>query len=133
MAFRTEKLITRAMLKAEPKTLFVFGDNVLRRGYGGQAAEMRGMPNAVGIPTKWAPSMHEDAFFADRDFSRVFDLIWPKFQRLAHHLEKGGDVVWPEDGIGTGRAQLKTRAPAIMVLIDQLRAVLETFSERAKR
>ncbi|KKL05458.1 hypothetical protein LCGC14_2605850, partial [marine sediment metagenome] len=49
--------ITRQMLRDEPDTLFVFGDNMQRRGLGGQAFAMRGEPNAVGIPTKIFPSM----------------------------------------------------------------------------
>lgn len=36
--------ITRAMLRAEPEKLFVFGDNFVRTGFGGQAKEMRGEP-----------------------------------------------------------------------------------------
>jgi redox-sensitive bicupin YhaK (pirin superfamily) len=42
--------------------LFVFGDNLRRTGFGGQAAEMRGEPNAVGI----APG-YEQKHFADAD------------------------------------------------------------------
>jgi len=52
MGIRTEKHITRQMLRAEPGTLWVFGDNLQRKGLGGQAKEMRGEPNAIGIPTK---------------------------------------------------------------------------------
>jgi hypothetical protein len=126
MPFRTEKFITRDMLRAEPATLFVFGDNVRRRGTGGQAAEMRGEKNAVGIPTKWAPSMYEGAFFSDRDYAAVHAIVFPIFMRLGMHLAQGGDVVWPQDGIGTGRAELARRAPAIMTLIETMRSALET-------
>jgi len=113
MPLRTAKFITRAMLRAAPTTLFVFGDNMARAGNGGQAYEMRGEPNAVGIPTKWRPSMHEDAFFCDRDLPKVLDVVVPIWERLTHHLAAGGEIIWPEDGIGTGRAQLKERAPMI--------------------
>lgn len=125
MPFRTEKFITRQMLRDEPETLFVFGDNVEHQGYGGQAGEMRDEPNAVGIPTKWRPSMNSDAFFGDRDYVRVHAMIFPIFQRLSQHLAKGGDVVWPENGIGTGRAQLKERAPQIAGLFEMLYTFLK--------
>jgi hypothetical protein len=125
MPFRTEKFVTRDMLRDQPQTLFVFGDNMVHQGRGGQAAEMRGEPNAVGIPTKWRPSMHEGAFFCDRDYSVVHHVIWPLFERLAKHLKDGGDVVWPADGIGTGKAELRERAPSIMNLIESLRSALE--------
>lgn len=121
MTFRIEKHITRAMMRAEPRTLFAFGDNIGRKGYGGQAREMRGEPNAVGIPTKWLPSMSEDAFFKDSDFDRVRAAIEVPLGRLAQHLANGGVVVWPEDGIGTGLAELQMRAPRIYAYINAAR------------
>ena len=48
-------------------TVFVFGDNMERCGFGGQAAAMRGEPNAVGVPTKWAPGSAPADFFCDDD------------------------------------------------------------------
>lgn len=126
MSFRYEKHITRQMLRDNPNTLFVFGDNMERRGFGGQAAEMRGEPNAVGIPTKHKPSMSEDAFFTDEDTKDWFTAVEKDFQRLLGHLRSGGDVVWPADGIGTGRAQLERRAPRIWDLIERFREVLES-------
>jgi hypothetical protein len=46
------KHITREMVRADPSTVFVFGDNMARNGLAGQAKEMRGEPNAIGVPTK---------------------------------------------------------------------------------
>ena len=117
--------ITRAMLRAEPGVLFVFGDNLQRRGYGGQAKEMRGEPNAVGIPTKAWPSMTETAFFNDDDLKLWAQESAPYRERLIEH---GGKVVWPKDGIGTGLAQLQERAPAIWRAIERLRLALEESS-----
>ena len=39
-----------------PKTLYIFGDNILRIGNGGQAV-IRNIPNSFGIATKRTPSM----------------------------------------------------------------------------
>jgi hypothetical protein len=125
MTFRTQKFITRNDLRRAPETLFVFGDNMKERGAGGQARFMRGEPNAVGIPTKWTPSHTENAFFVDGDFPAVRGLIEARFAILRKHLAAGGDVVWPQDGVGTGLAELPTRAPRIFNLIDTLRAFLE--------
>ena len=116
------KHITRAMLKAEPEKLFVFGDNIHRKGYGGQAKEMRDEPNAVGIPTKVYPSMDEGAFFIDEDFPVFVARAAKDFLRLSQHI---GPIVWPKDGIGTGRAQLKERAPKIWFYIEAQRLILE--------
>lgn len=114
--------ITRSMLQSEPKKLFVFGDNLKRKGYGGQAKEMRGEYNAVGIPTKHRPSMEEDAFFSDDDFSEFFKSFNDDLIRLVTHK---GIIVWPKAGIGTGRAQLEERAPNIHKFIEIIREYLE--------
>lgn len=114
--------VTRDMLRARPDALFVFGDNMCRAGRGGQAREMRGEPNAVGIPTKGRPTMEEDAFLRDTDAEAWFRETRPDLGRLLTH---DGPVCWPRAGIGTGLAQLDVRAPLIYALIDGVRRVLE--------
>jgi len=113
MPIRYEKRVTRDMLLAEPTWLWVFGDNLKRTGLGGQAKEMRGEPNAVGIPTKKEPSMHPVAFFRDWDLDAYLDARAHDLYRLQRHLRGGGTVVLPADGLGTGRAALKLSAPKI--------------------
>jgi hypothetical protein len=58
-----QKWITRDDLRANPNVLYLFGDNERREGLGGQAKEMRGEPNAIGVRTKASPSKHETAFW----------------------------------------------------------------------
>ena len=113
-----QKVIRRADLRANPHTLYAFGDNLEARGKGGQAREMRGEPNAVGIPTKRAPSMREGAFLVDADLERVRAVADKAFARLVRHLEAGGTVCLPADGIGTGLAQLQQRAPAVWAYVN---------------
>lgn len=115
---RVESFITRAMLRSHPDTLFVFGDNMQGRGYGAQAAQMRGEPNAVGIPTKWAPSMRQSAFFSDADGAKIGPVLVERFGWLERHLQANGEVVWPQAGVGTGLAELQRRAPAVWALIE---------------
>ena len=122
---RYEKHITRQMLKDNPNTLFVFGDNMLGRGLGGQAAEMRGEPNAVGIPTKYMPGMGEADFFIDDDIRKAKPRIDAAFANLLVHAAKGGEIVWPKDGIGTGLAELPKRAPKIWALIETHKKALD--------
>lgn len=117
--------ITRAMLRAEPDALFVFGDNLQRHGMGGQAAEMRGEPNAVGIPTKKAPRMSPDAFLTDDDWSLWQLAVAADFARLLIHQCNQGKIVWPRAGIGTGMARLQESAPGIHRVVEALRVDLE--------
>lgn len=113
--------ITREQVRAGyPDTLFVFGDNMQRRGLGGQAREMRGEINAVGIPTKWRPNNDDGAFFNDEDLLVATLVAHKAMDRLRAHLAAGGTVVIPADGVGTGRARLRTRAPRIAEMIDKL-------------
>lgn len=120
-----QKVIKREDLRANPDILYVFGDNLAQKGLGGQAAEMRGEPNAVGIPTKNAPFMSVGAFFTDEDFKLFFKMARPRFVALQQHIDKGGIVVWPLDDIGTGRAQLKERAPRIWDYIQEWKETLK--------
>lgn len=123
---RYEKFITRKMLQDNPNTLFVFGDNLLHKGMAGQAKEMRGEQNAVGIPTKAYPGMGEADFFNDEDdFVLATSQISKQFIKLFNHARGGGDIVWPEDGIGTGLADLKNKAPKIWHFIEAQKAALE--------
>ncbi|MFZ3481990.1 hypothetical protein [Sphingomonas sp. 3-13AW] len=130
MPIVTVERYTRSEIRAHREHLYVFGDNLARAGgapdangwsnpKAGQAAACRNEPNAVGIPTKRAPSMKEDAFFTDADFDRVQPIIQAEFRRLADHLRAGGTVVLPSAGIGTDRAQLAQRSPRIREFIDR--------------
>lgn len=110
------------MVQSEPDTLFVFGDNIEQRGFGGQARAMRGEPNGVGIPTKRKPLHLESAYFTDSDFDEVKPLIDAAFEKLRAH---SGPIVWPVDGIGTGLAELPQRAPRIYQYIKEQQAALE--------
>lgn len=112
------------MLRAEPGVLFVFGDNLERWGLGGQAAEMRGEPNAVGLPTKVSPKR----YMTDADLRAVQTEAQPDLDRLAAQLRSGGRVVWPADGIGTGLAGLRTHAPLVALFYDDLLANLESIA-----
>lgn len=115
---RAQAWITRQNLKDNPRTLYVFGDNLQEVGHGGQAASMRGEPNALGIPTKRSPSMAPRAFFTDADLDEVGPIIDRKFAILRAHVDAGGDVVFPQDGLGTGLSELPQRAPAILNYIN---------------
>ncbi len=105
---KTQKRINRADLKANQDTLYIFGDNDIRRGLGGQAKEMRGEPNAVGVRTKATPSMDANAFWSDATYEDNIKKIDADLKRAFEH---DGPVVVPEDGIGTGLSQLEKTAP----------------------
>lgn len=103
---------TPGFVAAYPHLIFVFGDNSLGIGTGGQAC-IRGLPNTLGIPTKWAGHMGEQAFYSDAFADGP--LITKRLGDLFHLLADGHDVVVPGTieriELGTGLAQLPDRAP----------------------
>lgn len=101
--------IVRQDLRERPEWFFVFGDNVQRRGLGGQAKEMRGEPNAIGVATKWSPSMSPSAFFDDT--VECHDIVNADLAKVKAKLDAGKVVIVPTDGIGTGLSRLPQVAP----------------------
>lgn len=63
---KTVKTLSPQLLRENPNYLFVFGDNTLRYGKGGQAV-IRDEPNAFGIVTKLKPSTSNDSYMTDKD------------------------------------------------------------------
>ena len=120
MIVEYQKFITREDMRTNPHKLYIFGDNVKRIGLGGQAREMRGEPNAFGIATKLAPTYGPEDFMTDSVMH--FKLVLHDFE-LLHLILKTGKyktLVVPQDGIGTGIANLKDNAPLILQYINQM-------------
>lgn len=103
--------ITRDFVRKNKDKTFVFDDNDRKEGLGGQAREMRGEPNAIGIPTKIAPDNKPKSFYTDIGFLRNIVSIADAFILIETELMLGRDVVFPNVGIGTGLAQLDKKAP----------------------
>lgn len=104
------KRITREYVRDNPDKIFVFGDNLKQRGMGGQAKEMRGEPNSIGIVTKKKPSNTPDSYFTDEEYDINCQEIDKCFFPL-EQIDKDITIVIPENGIGTGLAELDERAP----------------------
>lgn len=130
MPLETVKRYTLELVQSRPEAWFVFGDNMAREGRGGQAAACRDQPNTIGIPTKWLPKTTPTAYLSNADFWVVQRLIFGAVVQIRAHLLAGHTVVFPEDGIGTGLAQLEKRAPIIW---DYLQGSLEGVKEFARK
>lgn len=117
--------IYRQDLQKNPNVLYVFGDNLLRKGMGGQAAHMRGEPNAVGVATKKTPSMSEEAFYSDAEYDDLKKMFLKDVTPLVVALKQGKTVVWPSDGIGTGLSEVPKRAPKLWKMMETVRIHLE--------
>lgn len=113
-----QKRIYREDLKANPNITYVFGDNELRVGLGGQAGEMRGEPNAFGIPTKHNPGIFPSDYWSDADYNAHTVTLAQHFAELEAELSIRKTIVWPLDGIGTGLSDMPNRCPKIFLYLN---------------
>ena len=97
---------------------YVYGDNDLREGYGGQAAAMRGLPNTIGIRTKKAPGVKPEDYYTDDEFEANKAKIQEDLDTLSSALLAGKLIIMPWDGVGTGRAFLRTKAPKTFAFLN---------------
>jgi hypothetical protein len=107
--------ITRDDVCSEKDKIFLFGDNLTGHGYGGQAKEMRGEENSIGIPTKKAPSNTPDSFFTDKEFAANKQAIDEAFGKIPPDKT----IVIPKAGLGIGLAQLEVKAPQTFAYLNE--------------
>jgi len=109
-----QRRILRRDLRDNPDSLYLFGENEARTGFGGQAKEMRGEPNAIGIRTKRLPSDSHSAYWiedAANDGTAYRLMIDADLAQVIRAIERRQPIIIPEAGLGTGLARLETYAP----------------------
>jgi len=101
-----------------PKKLYIFGDNTIRVGMGGQAM-IRPAKNSIGIATKMLPSNAKDAFFSDT--TEQAWILAGDIADMFQAFEDGGyDIlVLPADGLGTGLSQMPEKSPELFKWLNQ--------------
>ncbi len=114
MKLTKQKVITLQDTINNPDTQYLFGDNLQKWGKAGQAV-IRDAPNAIGIPTKKAPKTNESAYFTDNEYNANMEAIYQAFDRI--DLNK--NLVMPVDGLGTGLADLKNKAPKTFAYLQE--------------
>ena len=105
--------------------VFLFGDNIedAKTGYRPTSTQavIRGEENAIGIPTKKNRGTTAASYFTDADFDEFKAGV---DDAITKAKASGKTIVLPENGIGTGAAQLEKRAPkCFKYLQDQLNAL----------
>lgn len=121
--------VTRADVQANQDKIFIFGDNLSGKGFGGQAKEMRGERNAVGVPTKKAPSNLPQSFFSDKELAENKRAIDEAFGKIPTDKI----IVLPRAGIGTGLAQLQEKAPQTFAYLNEKFAEIGFDNRRGEK
>ena len=129
--YRTDKRLTRGKIQENPNVLYLFGDNTIRKGLGGQAKEMRGESNTIGIITKRYPSNKDTAFFCDFDYNDFVELTNQGFIDVIEYIVNNRPIAVVEPPLGVGLADLPNRAPRcyeyLRLMLDKLKFVIENF------
>lgn len=98
----SDKIITREYLQSHPNEIFVFGDNLKRKGTGG-AAILRNEPNTYGFITKKYPSHDDKAYYHPEEYLPVYLEEMEKFKDFIH-LKQNCDKIFLMSRIGGGIA-----------------------------
>ena len=92
--------ITQQFLDENPNSYFVFGDNLIREGYGG-AAVLRDHPHSIGFITKKYPDNKDSSFYKPEEYSGVF---FEELEKLNKIIEKRPDKKFYISQLGGGLA-----------------------------
>ena len=98
------------IVKNNKNKIFIFGDNDLRIGKGGQAI-IRDLKNTIGIRTKKEPNNYNSSFYSDNEYSDNIKKIDHDIQLIKNEMIKGHIIVFSNGGYGTGLAKLNVKAP----------------------
>ncbi len=94
------KYVTEKFLRDNPNVIFVFGDNLIRKGKGG-AAILRDEPNTYGFITKKAPNNNDDSFYRPNEY---LDVFYAELLQLAKEIEKNPEKTYLISKLGAGLA-----------------------------
>ena len=95
-----------------PSWLFVFGDNIYRKGCKGQAI-IRNFDNTVGIATKIDRCSYDECYFSDLNIKKNIKIIETDIEYMGFMFDVGkyDSLVFSSYGLGTGLARLEEKAP----------------------
>ena len=77
--------------------------------------------------------MAESAFFSDADYGLWFKAAKPAWHAVKQGIFAGKTVVFPKAGLGTGLAELPSRAPRIKRAIDVLILSFQELDREVQR
>lgn len=129
-----KSLFTIDDVKNNDDCLWLYGDNDIKKGKGGQAI-IRDEPNTCGIPTKKFPNNFEKSFYTDKEYDdncKKISLAFKKV-RIILKLKSYKSIVIPIAGFGTGLAKLEIKAPkTFLFLNNELKKLVTELNNQEK-
>lgn len=92
-------------VEANLNYLFVYGDNDLQRGRGGQAI-IRDLPNTIGLPTKKLPNNLPESFYTDLEYEKNKVKIDAAIEQILLKAEFYDGIMLPHDVFGHAKLHL---------------------------
>lgn len=139
MVYRQKKFYNRQEVAENTDKVYLFGDNIKDAVDAANGnphipiktqAVIRGLDNAIGIPTKRNREHYADSYFGntDDDFNLFKKGVDEAIAKARQAIAEGKQVIIPAEGIGTGAAQLQTKAPR---LFEYLQTELNKLEQEA--
>ena len=95
-----EIFITKQYLQQHPNEIFVFGDNLIRKGVGG-AAVLRYEPNVYGFVTKKKPTHDNSSYYMAKEYLPVYQA---EIKKLVEEIKLHPDKTYLISKLGAGLA-----------------------------
>lgn len=106
---------TRDQVAKDVDSVYVFGDNAedaYTNFYPSRTqAVIRGLPNSFGLITKRNRGTAYGSYIYNSDLDYFKTVVEASIDVLKGYQEEGKTICFPSDGIGTGKAMLKEKAP----------------------
>lgn len=93
-------IMSENFLDKNKRAIFVFGDNTLRKGYGGAAA-LRDHSQTYGFITKKYPDNHDTSFYRPSDYSVIF---YEELLKLREYIQEEPFKTFYISQLGAGLA-----------------------------
>ena len=87
-------------LESNPNAFFIFGDNLIKEGYGGAAA-LRDHERAIGFITKKFPDNRDESFYKPDEYAPVF---FEELFKLKELIKNNSDKIFYISKLGAGLA-----------------------------
>jgi hypothetical protein len=102
-----------------PDSLFIFGDNDIKQGIGGQAI-IRICANSIGIPTKKFPSYKNQAYYTDAEYVENCKKILKSIDKIIVESMNYNKLFFPMNGFGVGLSLLQVKAPKTLKFLNDM-------------
>jgi len=96
----SREYVDESFLRSNPDCIFVFGDNLERRGKGG-AAKLRDEPNTYGFITKKRPMDADSAFYHPNEYEKIYK---SEISKLREESIRNQDRCYLISKVGAGLA-----------------------------